>query len=323
MSIIDGLWLEKYRPRRLEDVILPEDIIKSVSGAPMNHLFSGSQGSGKTTLARVLANIYTQGDKNAQLYINVSETSGVDTVRNTISDFCSTVSLGASAIKVVILDEVDYMSSAAQAAMRGQIEKFAGIAYFIATCNYPDRLIDALRKSRFHETKFAFDTDTQSQLMLRCMDRLVFILKDNGCTIEQDAIVHLIKKYWPDYRAMLQILYFAYVAGTRNITIDDVIKHSAAEHGELYNFIATNKDPREHYKYMQQYKGRELDIIASLSSNFVDWCYEQQQLAKLKNCMLGDICIVAHKYGVESKQSIDNFITLLALSNELSKYIQA
>lgn len=320
---VNDYWLVKYQPKKLDDLILPAEYIEAFKGKPMNHLFSGTQGSGKTTAAKALAMYYTHGDKQAILQINASETSGIDMVRNQISDFCQTVSLGSSGIKVVILDEIDYLTSQAQAAMRGTIEKFANNAYFIGTCNYPDRLIPALRDSRLKESSFNFSGDVQAELMLKCMNRIISILKENNMTIDKDAIVTLIKKRWPDYRAILQTLYFVYNAGRTHVTMDDINKFATSRYAELYEFIATVKDPREHYKFMMQFKGREQDIIAALSSDFCTWCFEKIEAEPDKfRCSLGDIVVLSHKYGVDSRSSLDMFITLLALTNELSRHLE-
>ena len=118
------VWTEKYRPHSIDDLILPDEYKQSFKGKPQNFLFYGSQGNGKTTAMRALADYYT--DKHSQLLINASECNGVDTVRSMITEFCTHVSLASSGIKVVMLDEIDYMTTQAQMAMRGTTAKCAG-----------------------------------------------------------------------------------------------------------------------------------------------------------------------------------------------------
>lgn len=314
------VWTEKYRPHSIDDLILPDEYKQSFKGKPQNFLFYGSQGNGKTTAMRALADYYT--DKHSQLLINASECNGVDTVRSMITEFCTHVSLASSGIKVVMLDEIDYMTTQAQMAMRGTIEKFADVAYFIATCNYPDRLAPSLRDSRFKALNFDFSGEVAKQLMNQYMVRAFEILTENHLTIAQDALVALIQKRYPDMRAIINTMYFVYNSGKKVISIEDVNSYNCSAFAELYDFIVANKDPREHYVKLSQYKGRESDVMNALSGDFCQWCYEKMLNNPNFLCKLGDIAVIAHKYGVESKQSIDPFVTLLACSTELSKFVQ-
>lgn len=313
-------WTAKYRPSKIDDLLLPQAYRDSFKGQPQNFLFYGTQGNGKTTAAKALANYYT--DKHSQLFINASESSGIDTIRTRIMDFCSTVSLSGSGLKVVILDEIDYMSQQAQMAMRGTIEKFAGIAYFIATCNYPDRLAESLRDSRFKALSFDFSDEQAQEMQKLYMIRLYQILKENNISIEKDALIALINKRYPDMRAILNTCYFVYSQGKQVITYNDVATYSnSSQFAELYKFISECKNPVEHYKYLSKYKGRESDVLNALSTEFCEWCYEQCTLNPDFKCKLGDVVVIAHKYGVESKQSIDMFVTMLACCFELSKFV--
>ena len=147
------LFTEKFRPKNLEQMILPDRIRKSVGTGELhqNYLFYGSPGLGKTSLAKVLANNYPY------LYINVSDESSVDVIREKITNWCSTISLldGAERFKVVVLDEMDGASDQFYKALRATIEKFADTARFIGTCNYINKVPDPVQ-SRFTCISFDF-----------------------------------------------------------------------------------------------------------------------------------------------------------------------
>ena len=313
-------WTAKYRPSTIDELLLPESYKQSFKGQPQNLLFYGTQGNGKTTAARAVANEFT--NKHSQLFINASQTSGIETVRTMITEFCSTVALSGSGVKYVILDEIDYMSQQAQMAMRGTIEKFAGIAFFIATCNYPDRLAPALRDSRFKALSFDFSDEVSHQIMKLYMIRLYNILKENGMSIDKNALIELITKLYPDMRSILNTCYFAYSQGKTNITLEDIrTAATSSKYSDLYNTLITNKNPIELYKILCAYKGRESDVLNAFASEFCNWCYTKMQTDANFKCKLGDIAVTVHKYGVESKQSIDMFVTLLACAYELSKIV--
>ena len=142
MSRNDFLWVETYRPKVIDDCILPENIKKTFKefvekGEIPNLLLSGPPGIGKTTVAKALCN---ELDLD-YLLINGSEESGIDTLRNKIKHFASTVSLQGG-YKVVILDEADYLNpQSTQPALRGFIEEFSSNCRFILTCNFKNRII--------------------------------------------------------------------------------------------------------------------------------------------------------------------------------------
>ena len=134
-SLKDRTWLERYRPTKVEELIVPDDYAAAFN---QNYLFAGAPGSGKTTAARALALKWT--DRRSILQINCSKNSGIDTVRNTISEFCQHMSLSSSGVKVVLLDEMDFLSTQSQMALRGTIEEFAGINCSISSQNAIIRL---------------------------------------------------------------------------------------------------------------------------------------------------------------------------------------
>ncbi len=201
------LWVEKYRPRKIEDCILPDDLKKLFKGYAdakevPNLVLSGSTGTGKTTVARALCD-----EVGAEmLFVNGSEDSGIDTVRTKIRNFASTSGL-MSDLKVVLIDEADYMNiNSAQPALRAMIEEFNVAVRFILTCNYKDRLMTALT-SRSVNVEFRFAKEDEAVLSTRFFKRVMQILAAENVQVSDKAILaELIKKYYPDFRRTLNEL---------------------------------------------------------------------------------------------------------------------
>lgn len=198
----EPLWVERYRPTRIDDCILPKrikaqfkDIVKE-KHIP-NLLLSGGAGTGKTTIARALCH-----ELNVDwIIINCSEETGIDTLRTKIKDFASTVSFSDNG-KCVILDEFDYASPNLQAGMRNAMEAFSKTCSFILTCNYANRIIDAL-KSRTVGISFENPKEEIPTLQATLFKRITEILENEKITFDQKAVVKLVQKYFPDNRRIL------------------------------------------------------------------------------------------------------------------------
>ncbi len=200
------LWVEKYRPKTLSDCILPVDLSVVFNGMIKegtipNMMLYGKAGTGKTTVARAIAN-----DIGADsIIINCSEENGIDTLRTKIRNYCSTVSLNGG-LKVVILDEFDYANpNSIQPALRGAIEEFAKNCRFIMTCNYKNRIIDALH-SRCTVIDFTIPAAEKAQLATGILKRMEHILTNEKVQYETPVLVNLIKKHFPDIRRTLNEL---------------------------------------------------------------------------------------------------------------------
>jgi len=200
------LWVEKYRPKTLSDCILPVDLSVVFNGMIKegtipNMMLYGKAGTGKTTVARAIAN-----DIGADsIIINCSEENGIDTLRTKIRNYCSTVSLNGG-LKVVILDEFDYANpNSIQPALRGAIEEFANNCRFIMTCNYKNRVIDALH-SRCTGIDFTVPAAEKAQLAMGILKRVEHILNTEKVPYDTPVLVNLIKKHFPDIRRTLNEL---------------------------------------------------------------------------------------------------------------------
>ena len=213
MSKETFLWVEKYRPQKITDCILPESIkntfIEFVGQKEIpNLLLSGGSGVGKTTVARALCE-----ELHADyILINGSEESGIDVLRNKIKQFASTVSL-QSGSKVVILDEADYLNpQSTQPALRGFIEEFHRNCRFIFTCNFKNRIIEPLH-SRCSVIEFKINGN-KIMLAEQFMERVEHILKEEKIGFDEPVVAELIMKHFPDWRRVLNELQRYSVSGT-------------------------------------------------------------------------------------------------------------
>ena len=201
MYVKEFLFVEKYRPKTIEDCILPEGLKETFQkivdkGELPNMMFTGSAGVGKTTVARALCN---ELDLDYML-INGSEDGNIDTLRGKIKQFASTVSLQGGQ-KVVILDEADYLNpQSTQPALRGFIEEFSSNCRFILTCNFKNRIIDPLH-SRC--SIYEFNLGNKAKMAQAFMTRLQFILNSESIIYDDAVIAELIMKYIPDWRRVI------------------------------------------------------------------------------------------------------------------------
>ena len=210
----DFLWVEQYRPKTIDDCILP-DSLKSLftafikKGEISNMLFSGTAGIGKTTVAKALCN-----QMNCDwIMINGSEEGGIDVLRNKIKNFASTVSLSGGK-KVVILDEADYLNpQSTQPALRGFVEEFHKNCRFILTCNFKNRIIEPLH-SRFSNIEFRIKPEDKLKLSSKLFERTILILKEQNIDYNDKVIAKLIQKYFPDFRKVINELQRYSVSGS-------------------------------------------------------------------------------------------------------------
>lgn len=203
MSKNEFLWVEAWRPKTIEECILPADLKKVFNeivktGEMHNMLLTGSPGLGKTTVAKALCNMLDLD----WILINGSEEGGIDVLRNKIKQFASTVSL-AGGYKVVILDEADYLNAqSTQPALRGFIEEFSNNCRFILTCNFKNRLIEPLH-SRLAVIEFNTTKKDLVGLAGQFMERMSFILKSEGVKFDEKVVAELIIKFAPDWRRII------------------------------------------------------------------------------------------------------------------------
>jgi DNA polymerase III delta prime subunit len=208
------LWVEKYRPQKIDDCILPESLKKTFKeyveqGELPTLLFSGTAGIGKTTVAKALCN-----EIGAEfIVVNGSEEGrSIDVLRTTIKGFATTVSL-TDAKKVVIIDEADYMNAqSVQPALRNFIEEYSNNCRFIFTANYKNRIIDPLH-SRSAVIDFKIENKDKQSIAAQFFKRSTQILQSEGIEFDPKVVAELITKHFPDWRRVLNELQRYSVSG--------------------------------------------------------------------------------------------------------------
>jgi DNA polymerase III delta prime subunit len=252
----DFLWVEKYRPKTIEECILPESLKNTFSsvvqtGELPNMLLTGTAGLGKTTVAKAMCNMLNLD----YILINGSEEGNIDTLRGKIKQFASSVSLQGG-YKVVILDEADYLNpQSTQPALRGFIEEFANNCRFILTCNFKNRIIEPLH-SRCGVYEFNTSKKDMVQLCGQFMDRAANILYKEEVSFDSKVLADLIMRHAPDWRRVLNELQRHSASGR----IDSNVLTSSSEKtfDELFTFLKT-KD----FKKMRQWVVNNIDTDAS------------------------------------------------------------
>jgi DNA polymerase III delta prime subunit len=200
------LWVEAYRPRKINDCILPKEHVDYFNqmvakGEIQNMLLCGSAGTGKTTVARALC----EELNTDYIVINGSEESGIDVLRTKIKQFASTVSFTGNT-KVVILDEADYLNpNSTQPALRGFIEEFSSNCRFIFTCNFKNRIIPPLH-SRCAVIEFKIKNTDRPKIASAFFSRVTGILQEEGIPFDPKVIASVVEKHFPDFRRTLNEL---------------------------------------------------------------------------------------------------------------------
>lgn len=249
----DFLWVEKYRPQKVADTILPSKLKETfqaiVDGGELpNMLFSGTAGLGKTTVAKAICNELGLD----YIIINGSEEGNIDTLRGKIKQFASSVSLQGG-YKVVILDEADYLNpQSTQPALRGFIEEFSNNCRFILTCNFKNRIIEPLH-SRCGVYEFNTSKKDLAGLAAQFYKRFMFVLEQEEVQYESKAAADMVMKYAPDWRRVLNEAQKASLGPTGIVANADSINDTGFADLALY---LKNKD----FKKMRTWVVNHMDI---------------------------------------------------------------
>ena len=250
----DFIWVEKYRPKTIEECILPDNIKKTFKdflskGEIPNMLLAGPPGVGKTTVAKALCN-----ELGVDFYVINGSDEGrfLDTVRNNAKNFASTVSLTSEAKhKVIIIDEADNTGNDVQLLLRAFIEEFAGNCRFIFTCNYKNKILEPLH-SRCAVIEFGIRGKEKQQIAAAFFQRINEILEQEKIEADKKVLIQLINKHFPDWRRVLNECQRYSVGGKidsgilaafSDVAVNDLIKNLKAKNfPEVRKWVNNNMD---------------------------------------------------------------------------------
>ena len=302
------LWVEQYRPKNVEDCILPastKDVFKGFveQGEIPNLLLTGTAGVGKTTVAKALC----EEIGASYIVINGSDEGRfLDTVRNRVRTFATTVSLTASAAhKVVIIDEADNTTHDVQLSLRTAVEEFHGNCRFIFTCNFLNKIIEPLH-SRCTVVDFRVKNDVKMELQGKFFQRLKQILDDNGVAYEDKILAKLIQRYYPDWRRL----------------INECQRHAAA--GDISSAVLADVSDVNLDQLIRALKGKEFSTVRKwvvenidndpniIMRRIYDSLYES-----IKPKYIPEAVLVIAKYQYQIAFVADQEVNLLACLTEI------
>ena len=304
----DFLWVEKYRPKTIDDCILPDATKKTFKdfldrGEVPNLLLAGPAGCGKTTVAKALCN-----ELGVDFYVINGSDEGrfLDTVRNNAKNFASTVSLSSTAKhKVIIIDEADNTTNDVQLLLRASIEEFNRNCRFIFTCNYKNKIIEPLH-SRCAVIDFSIKGKEKAALAGSFFKRLQDILDAESVGFDQRVLAELINKHFPDWRRVLNECQRYSVGGKidsgilatfSDVAVNDLLKNLKEKNfPEVRKWVVSNMD----------------NDTTVLMRRIYDACY-----TSLENNSIPAAVLVLAKYQYQSAFVADQEINMLACLTEL------
>ena len=303
------LFVEKYRPKTIEECILPDglkDTFQEIvqKGELPNMMFTGSAGVGKTTVARALCNEMGLD----YMMINGSEDGNIDTLRGKIKQFASTISLQGGQ-KVVILDEADYLNpQSTQPALSGFIEEYSTNCRFILTCNFKNRIIVPLH-SRC--SIYEFNIGNKSKMAGHFMQRLQFILDSENITYENQVLAELIMKYIPDWRRVINECQRYGMSGTIDTGILVTLSESSVK--ELMSDL---KD--KNFKGMRKWVTDNMDVESAKIFRMV---YDNM-ISYVEASSVPQLVLILADYSYKDSFVADHELNVVACMTEIMSQIK-
>ena len=300
------LWVEKYRPDLLESYIGNEHLKSKIklyleSGDLPHLLLYGRAGTGKTTLAKLLVN----NIECDQLYINASDENSVDTVRNKVRNFASTI--GFKEMKVIILDECDYITPNAQAALRNLMETFSKHTRFILTCNYVERIIDPIQ-SRCQP--FQIVPPSRKEVAVHLNN----ILKEESVTFEMDDVATLVNGGYPDIRRVINFAQRQVVDGKLSIDQNNLVAVDLNVNvfsSQIVNVLKTQNKKDAFVTIRKMLADNQISDFADLFRLLYDEV-DDYGTGHIAECIL-----TVAKYQLSDAQVVDKEINAMAMLIEL------
>ena len=300
------IWVQKYRPQKVSDLILSQDIKETLTafvekGDLPNFLFhSQSGGTGKTSAAMAIAN---QLELETML-INASEERGIDTIRTKMTDFCSAMSMDGRR-RMLILDEADHLTDISQNALRNFFEKFSSNCCFVMTANQAQKIIPPLQ-SRCAVIEFRFPKKEQPELAGNFYKRVCSILTTEKIEFDKKLIQHAVMHFFPDFRRCINEIQ-RYSA--KGVLSEKIISNVQNENIDvLINAIAAKKFQEIRKFILENWHGTEQDLYRAV--------YDQM-LEKVTPSCLPDVILILSRYAYESLTAVDQEIHTVACMIEL------
>jgi len=303
---LKNLWCEKYRPQVLEDVVLTDTTRKffeNIKGEIPNLLFVGPPGTGKTTTARIIVNDILNCN---YLYINASDESGIDTIRYKVANFAQTKSFDGN-VKVIILDEGDYLSSNAQAALRNTMESYAEYCRFIITANYKHRIIPPLQsRCQYVDIKPSLED---------AVKRCAYILKNEGIEVANDQkprFLDIIKSNYPDLRKCINEIQKNCIDG--KLCINDISNNDIVL-STIHRMIFTEKDSIGLRKFLIENEQQFYGDYDNLLKDYVNFIYDTSLQSDIKKYAITIIAEHLYKSAFVLDKEINCFACFIELEN--------
>jgi DNA polymerase III delta prime subunit len=307
---------EKWRPKKMEDLILPSRIKDHFrNGITKNYIFYGPYGTGKTSLARILIGKYS-GDK-AYLEINSSLYTSIEVLRNEIDKFCKTKPMMdcEDGMKYVFLDEFEKVSTNFQDAFKAFVEHYsANNVRFILTTNHLSKLTDAIKKSRFTLLDFEPAANEEREMKRDLYQKLMNdVCQSEGIKIEKDDLIKIINKRFPDNRALYNDLQ-DFLIGVGGGSSEKNIGKKTQD--DLYSVIFGDRDYEKIYHFLMSNFGPErIDkMIDLLGRPFIDYCLENK---KEKICQLFEANYIITDYREKLEKDSDPIIVGMTIIGKI------
>jgi DNA polymerase III delta prime subunit len=302
----NSLWVEKYRPSKLEDYVGNEHLKLKVegyiqSGDVPHLLLYGKAGTGKTTLAKLIVNSINCD----YMIINASDENNVDTVRNKVKSFASTI--GFKDIKIIILDEFDYMSQSAQAILRNLMETFSKHCRFILTCNYVEKVIDPIQ-SRCQS--FQIIPPTKKDVALSISK----ILKSENIRFEPKDLVPIIDAGYPDIRKIINTCQLNSHKGALQVDVKNLLENDYKM--KILDILKSKDDKRNRYMKLRQ------TLIDSRVTDFTDlFTLLYDKVDEYASSNTANVVIALSQGQTTHFQSIDKEIAMAATLIEINNLL--